>query len=66
MEAPAVTVSNIFTQAGETLNGLMGMTGDFFSGLWSNPLGKIILTLGLAGTAIGLCKSLFLRKKRVA
>lgn len=61
----AVTVQNIFTQAGETMSGLMSMTADFFTGLWSNPMGKIVVTLGIVSGAIGLCTRLFLRKKRV-
>lgn len=61
----AVTVQNIFTQAGETMSGLMSMTGDFFSGLWANPMGKITITIGVVSGAIGLCCRLFLRKKRV-
>lgn len=65
METPAVTVANIFEQAGDTMSGLMSMTGDFFTGLWSNPMGKIIVTLGVVSGAIGLCCRLFLRKKRV-
>lgn len=65
MESTEVTVANIFTQAGETMKGLMSMTGDFFSGLWANPMGKIIITLGVVSGAIGLCCRLFLRKKRV-
>lgn len=65
MENAEVTVANIFTQASDTMTGLMKMTGDFFTGLWSNPMGKIIITLGVVSGAIGLCCRLFLRKKRV-
>ncbi len=65
MEASEVTVANIFTQAGDTMSGLMKMTGNFFSGLWDNPMGKIIITLGIVSGAIGLCCRLFLKKKRV-
>lgn len=65
METSEVTVANIFTQAGDTMSGLMKMTGDFFTGLWSNPMGKIVVTLGIVSGAIGLCCRLFLRKKRV-
>lgn len=65
METTEVTVSNIFTQAGETMTGFMEMTGDFFAGLWANPMGKITITIGLVSGAIGLCYSLFLRKKKV-
>lgn len=60
-----ITVANIFTQAGDTMSGMMKMTGDFFTGLWSSPMGKIVVTLGLVSGAIGLCCRLFLRKKRV-
>lgn len=65
MEATEITTSNIFTEAGSTMTGLMDMTGDFFVSLWANPMGKIIIVLGLVSAAIGLCKGLFLRKKRV-
>lgn len=65
MESSEITVANIFTQAGDTMSGLMKMTGDFFTGLWSSPMGKIVVTLGLVSGAIGLCCRLFLRKKRV-
>ena len=61
-----ITTSGIFTQAGDTMNGIVEMTGDFFTGLWSNPMGKIVITLGLVSAAIGLCYRLFLRKKSVA
>lgn len=65
MESGAVTVANIFTQAGETMTGMMELTGDFFAGLWSSPMGKIVVTLGIVSGGIGLCCRLFLRKKRV-
>lgn len=65
METSEITVANIFTQAGDTMSGMMKMTGDFFAGLWSSPMGKIVVTLGLVSGAIGLCCRLFLRKKRV-
>lgn len=65
MENATVTVQNIFTQAGETMSGIMKMTGDFFGGLWDNPMGKIIITLGVVSGAIGLCTRLFLRKKKI-
>lgn len=63
--AEAVTTGNIFTQAGETMQGMLTMTGDFFSGLWSNPMGKIIITLGIVSAGIALCNKLFLKKKHV-
>lgn len=61
-----VTTSGIFEEAGNTMSGFMEMTGDFFSGLWANPMGKIIITVSIVGAAIGLCMRLFLRRKRVA
>lgn len=60
-----ITTSNIFTEAGNTLSGFMDLTVNFFQGLWANPMGKIIITIGLVGGAIGLCKSLFLRRKHI-
>lgn len=64
-EQVAITTANIFTEAGNTMNGLMKLTGDFFTGLWANPMGKIVITLGIVGAGIGLCYRLFLRKKHV-
>ena len=63
LEAP--TAASIFTEAGNSMTGFMTMTGNFFTTLWENPMGKIIITLGLVSAAIGLCKALFLRRKRV-
>ena len=60
-----VTTTNIFTEAGNTLSGFMDLCVDFFNGLWANPMGKIIITIGLVGAAIGLCYSLVLRKKHI-
>lgn len=60
-----VTTTNIFQQAGETLSGFMDLCVNFFNGLWANPMGKIIITIGLVGAAIGLCYKLFLRKKHI-
>lgn len=65
MENTAVTTSDIFTEAGKTMSGMMSMTGDFFSNLWSNPMGKIIITLGIVSAAVGLCYKLFLRRKHI-
>ena len=65
MENTAVTTSDIFTEAGKTMSGMMSMTGDFFSNLWSNPMGNIIITLGIVSAAVGLCYKLFLRRKHI-
>ena len=64
-ESAAITTANIFEEAGNTMSGLLNMTGDFFTGLWANPMGKIVIVLGLVGAAIGLCYRLFLRRKHV-
>lgn len=64
-ETAAVTVSSIFTEAGNTMTGLLKLTGDFFSGLWAVPMGKIVITIGVVSAAIGLCYRLFLRRKHV-
>lgn len=61
----AITSANIFSEAGTVMQSLLSMTGDFFSGLWSNPMGKIICVLGLVSAVIGLCYRLFLRRKHV-
>jgi len=65
MEETAIVTGDIFQEAGNTMTGLMDMTGDFFVSLWANPMGKIVITLGLASAAIGLCYRLFLRRKHV-
>ena len=59
----AITTSDIFTEAGNTMSGIVNMSTDFFTALWGNPMGKIVITIGLVGGAIGLCYRLFLRKK---
>lgn len=61
----AVTTTNIFEEAGNTMLGMLEMTGDFFTGLWANPMGKIVISLGLVSAGIGLCYRLFLRRKHV-
>lgn len=63
--AEAITTSNIFEEAGNTLMGFVDMTADFFSSMWAHPMGKITCTIGLAGAAIGLCYRLFFRKKHI-
>ena len=60
-----IVAADIFTEAGNTMTGFMELTGDFFTGLWANPMGKIVITLGIVSGAIGLCRKLFLRSKRV-
>ena len=65
MEGSAITSANIFTEAGNTMTGIVDMSTNFFTSLWANPMGKIIITLGLVGAAIGLCFRLFLRRKHV-
>ena len=60
-----ITTSSIFEEAGNTMLGYLNLTGDFFTGLWANPMGKIVIGAGLASAAIGLCYKLFLRKKHV-
>lgn len=59
------TTSNIWTEVGTTITGFFTAAGNFFTALWGNPMGKIVVTLGLASGAIGLCYKLFLRKKQV-
>ena len=63
--ATAITTSNIFTEAGNTMTGIVNMSTNFFSSLWENPMGKIIITLGLVSAAVGLCFKLFIKKKHV-
>jgi len=60
-----ITVGGIFETAGEVMTGFVTMTGNFFEALWSNPMGKIVIGLGLVGGAIGLGYKLYLRKKHV-
>lgn len=61
----AITSTNIFEEAGNVMQKLLEMTGDFFTGLWSNPMGRIICVLGIVSAVIGLCYRLFLRRKHV-
>ena len=61
----AITTASIFEEAGNTMAGIVKMSGDFFNNLWANPMGKIIITLGLVSAGIGLCYRLFLRRKHV-
>ena len=63
--AVTITTSNIFTEAGNVMTGFIDMTGNFFTSLWANPMGKITIGLTLVGGAIGLAYKLFLRKKGV-
>lgn len=63
--AEVITSSNIFTEAGNTMTGIVNMATNFFTSLWANPMGKIIITLGLVSAAVGLCFKLFLRRKHV-
>lgn len=60
-----ITGSGIFEEAGNTMSGIVNMVGDFFTSLWANPMGKIVITLGIVSAAIGLCYKLFMRKKHV-
>lgn len=60
-----IVTNDIFTEAGNTMTGLLKLTGDFFTGLWANPMGKIVISLGLVSAGIGLCYRLFLRRKHV-
>lgn len=63
--ADSITSSGIFTEAGNTMTGIVTMTGDFFTALWANPMGKIVITLGLVSAAIGLCYRLYIRRKHL-
>ena len=63
--AEAITTSGIFEEAGSVMTGFVDLTGNFFSSLWAQPMGKIIIGLTLVGGAIGLCYRLFLRRKHV-
>lgn len=65
MENAVLTTAEIFSEAGKTLTGYMTLTGDFFNGLWNQPMGKIVISASLAGAAIGLAYRLFIRKKHI-
>lgn len=60
-----ITTANIWTEVGTSMTGFITAANNFFTALWDNPMGKIIITVGLVSAAIGLTKSLFLRRKRV-
>lgn len=63
--AAEITTSGIFEETGKVITEFLGLTGDFFTGLWSNPMGRIVCVLGLASGAIALAYRLFLRRKHV-
>ena len=65
MEGTEITTSSIFTEAGDVMVGFVDLAGDFFTSLWANPMGKIIIGITLVSGAIGLCYKLFLRRKHV-
>lgn len=65
LEAAEISVSGIFTLAGEVLSGIVNMSGNFFTSLWAHPMGQITIGISLAGAAIGLAYRLFLRKKHI-
>ena len=60
-----ITTSGIFEETGTVITEFLGLTGDFFAGLWSNPMGRIVCVLGLASGVIALAYRLFLRRKHV-
>lgn len=59
------TVSNIFSTSGDVMTGFMDLAVKFFNGLWANPMGQVIIGLGLVSGAIALCYRLFLRRKSI-
>lgn len=63
LEGEAITTTGIFSEAKNTMTGMLDLTGSFFTSLWENPMGKIIIGLTLVGGAIGLSYRLFLRRK---
>lgn len=64
-EAGTLTTSNIFAEAGNVMSGFVTMTGNFFTSLWAQPAGKLVICIPLVGAAIALAYKLFLRKKHV-
>lgn len=60
-----ITISDIFTTAGSVMTGFMDLAVKFFEGLWANPMGQVIIGLGLVSGAIALCYRLFLRRKSI-
>ena len=65
LEDAAITTSGIFTEAGNVMSGIMELATNFFTGLWANPMGKIVIGLTLVSGAIGLAYRLFIRRKHV-
>ena len=63
--AVEVTTSGIFEEAGIVMVDFLELAGNFFIGLWNNPMGKIICVLGLISAAVSLAYRLFLRRKHV-
>ncbi len=63
--AVALSVANIFTQAGEVMTGLVTLSTSFVGSLWEHPIGIVIIVLPFVGGAIALARSIFLRRKHV-
>ena len=64
-EAGSITTSGIFTEAGNTLTGFVTMAGNFFTSMWANPMGKIVIGASIASGAIALGYKLFFRRKHM-
>lgn len=65
LEDAAITTTGIFDAAGDVMTGFITLSGNFFTALWANPMGKIVIGLSLVSGAIGLAYRLFIRRKHV-
>lgn len=59
-------LTNLFTDATSILGSLVSMALEFITTLWSNPIGKIGICVGVISIAVGLGYKLTrLGKKRI-
>ena len=59
-------LANLFTDATSILGSLVSMALEFITTLWSNPIGKIGICVGVISIAVGLGYKLTrLGKKRI-
>lgn len=61
-----LTIATFFETVGSVVSGLVKAAAGFIADLWgANVIGQIMVTLGMAGSVIGLASYLFLRKRHI-
>lgn len=60
-----LTIAGIFTGVGSVVTGVVQGGLSYLDAMWANPFGQIAILTGLAGTVIGVGKSLFTRKRHI-